>query len=287
MRAAPAPPPRDTASIRFTLPVSGIAVMLHQPAGIEEVLLAERMPGDPALALALVERLAEGDPAPVWGALPLTDIDTVIVRLRQMLIGDRIVAETACAAASCASPVDMSFGLEAYLAHHVPRARAPFGHETRMPSGRGWRVAPCAEAPGWHAVLANGVEKARFRLPCIDDQIAVHGRADAGEALFSRCIVSDKPPAKQLACIGAAMEALAPLLGGALTGQCPACGAEVAAQFNARLYCLQELHERSGFVYDDVDALAERYHWSEQDILSLPKARRAQYAERARQGLAA
>ena len=38
-------------------------------------------------------------------------------------------------------------------------------------------------------------------------------------------------------------------------------------------------------VFDDIDVLAERYHWSERAILSLPLTRRTQYVERARQAL--
>ena len=79
------------------------------------------------------------------------------------------------------------------------------------------------------------------------------------------------------------MTALAPPLAGPLRGQCPHCGRFIEAWFEARLYCLQELRDRARFVHDDVDALAERYHWSERDILKLPQMRRAQYAERARQ----
>ena len=70
-------------------------------------------------------------------------------------------------------------------------------------------------------------------------------------------------------------------------GACPQCGAPITALFQARHYCLRELRDRARFVFDDIDVLAERYHWSERAILTLPLARRTQYAERARQALAA
>ena len=72
-----------------------------------------------------------------------------------------------------------------------------------------------------------------------------------------------------------------------MQGQCPHCGAAIMALFQPRQYCLRELRERARFVYDDIDALAERYHWTEPAILRLPAARRSQYVERARQARAA
>ena len=65
------------------------------------------------------------------------------------------------------------------------------------------------------------------------------------------------------------------------------CGTAIEARFDARLFCLQELCDRARFVYDDVDAIAARHHWSEAEILALPGERRIQYAERARQSRAA
>jgi hypothetical protein len=282
MQAAVPPRSRNSdTAVRFVLPVSGAMVTLREPTGVEDLLLAEHAPEDPRLALALAQRLARGDvaadAAPDWVALCVADIDTLVVRLRQMLVGDRVVAEMTCA--SCDCRVDLSFGLGSYLAHHRP---AP-----RPPRGRGWTSAICADAPGWHAVTADGTEAARFRLPALADQIAVYGVPDAAAALAARCIRPHDAPARTRARVEAAMAALAPPLAGPLQGQCPECGAPVAARFEARLYCLQELRDRARFVYDDVDTLAERYHWSERAILALPRARRVQYAERARQGLAA
>lgn len=265
---------------RFPLPVSAALVSLEQPSGAEEVLLAEHAPEDPRLTLQLVERLARGETGPGipldWAALTVTDIDTLIVRLRQMLTGDRIIAEMSCASPACGGRLDISFSLGEYLRHHLS-----------VPRRRGWSAAPCADAPGWHILRENGVDEARFRLPTLADEIAVHGLPDAMDALTSRCIRLQSTRARTRARVETAMEALAPSLAGPLQGQCPECGAPVAAQFEARLYCLRELRDRARFVYDDVDILAERYHWSERVILDLPRARRLQYAERARRGLAA
>ncbi len=43
--------------------------------------------------------------------------------------------------------------------------------------------------------------------------------------------------------------------------------------FDARWFCLRELRQRATFIYQDVDILARRYHWSETEILALPADR--------------
>jgi hypothetical protein len=257
---------------RFVLPVSGADISLRQPTGAEDIVLAEHDPDDPALALALAGRLATADTRIEWADLSIADIDTLIVRLRQALVGDRVIAEAACGVSSCGQAVDLSFGLNAFLAHQQPR---------RKPA------AVTSGGQGWYEWRAVGSDAVHFRLPTLADQIAVWAVPNAAAALAARCIRPPMPPRRATARIEAAMALLAPPLASPIQGRCPDCGAPIAARFEARGYCLRELRDRARFIYDDMDALAERYHWSEQAILMLPYARRAVYAERARQARAA
>jgi len=298
MPAAPAPRPHSEAIVaQFVLPVSGVAVALRQPTGAEDLLLTEHRVDDPALALALAERLGRTDPALDWAELPVSDIDTLIVRLRQAILGNRVIAEVTCANASCGQRADLPFGIDAYLAHHRPGPGR----------GRDWSAENSTDAPEWfvlHAAAPGGInarkaqragktrrtgddvptgaEAVRFRLPTLADQIAVDGLPDAVAALAARCIRPSTLPGRTRARVEAAMAALAPSLAGPLQGPCPHCASPIAARFEARLYCLQELSDRARFIFDDIDALAERYHWSERAILTLPHVRRTSYVERAR-----
>jgi hypothetical protein len=272
-------PGRDDAPMaRFVLPVSGIAVALAPPTGAEDVLLAEHRPDDPSLVLVLVERLARTDAAVDWGDLPITDIDTLIARLRQAVVGDRVVAETACIAPTCGEGVDLSFHIEEWLAHHRPSA-GPV-------KGRAWQVERDADARVWHKLRMDDSSVICFRLPTLTDQIAIEGSADPASALAARCIRPAQPPRRR-ARVEAAMARLAPPLATPLRGQCPHCGVPITALFQARHYFLRELCDRARFVFDDIDVLAERYHWSERAILTLSLTRRTQYVERARQALTA
>ena len=49
--------------------------------------------------------------------------------------------------------------------------------------------------------------------------------------------------------------------------------------FSACTHVQRELAHEAAFLYQDVHLLATRYHWSEDKILALPRARRLQYAE--------
>jgi hypothetical protein len=275
-RAAAWSPTNPVAVARFRLPVSGIQVALRQPTGADDLLLAEANIDDPALAIALARRLGQAESGVDWARLTVSDLDALILRLRQALYGNRIVADVVCRAPQCGSRIDISFVIEAYLTHHQPRA-APL-------RGRGWTVEPCCEEPGWFCLALSGQSpSARFRLPSAADQVSVFGLADAEEALVRLCIRPPELPTRLGERVETAMAAMAPQLDSDLGGSCPDCGTTVLARFEARRYCLEEMRDRARFVYDDIDALAQRYHWSEQAILSMPNARRASYAELARQ----
>jgi hypothetical protein len=254
------------------LPVSGATISLRQPTGAEDIVLAEHHSDDPALALGLVDRLATADTPIEWADLSVTDVDTIIVRLRQALVGDRVIAEGSCSVPSCRQAVDLSFGLDAYLAHQRPRHKP---------------ATVTSQTPGWFDLPVPGADPVQFRLPTLADQVAVWAMPNPAAALAARCIRPPMPSRRTGSRVEAAMARLAPPLSGPIQGRCPDCGAPIAARFEARGYCLRELRERARFIYDDIDALAERYRWSEQAILTLPYARRALYAARARQARAA
>ena len=280
MAAAATTRDRDLAPLaRFVLPVSGLAVALMPPTGAEEVLLAERRAEDATLALALAERLGRTEANVDWATLSITDIDALIARRRIAVVGDRVIGEADLVVSpACGEKVDLSFRLGDWLAHHRPRSRAP--------RGRDWHAEPDGE-PGWRLLMVRGAVAARFRLPTLADQIAVQEAADPAVALAERVMRPAGLPGRLRAKAEAAMAMLAPALSGPMRGQCPHCGATITALFQPRQYCLRELRERARFVYDDIDALAQRYHWTERAILRLPAARRSQYVERVRQAQAA
>jgi hypothetical protein len=250
----------------FRLPVSGFTVSLRPPTGAEDLLLAESPAGDLTTALALTRRLASPAEGTSWSFedLCVTDLDALVLHVRQVVLGDRILAELRCPARHCGRPFDLSFDVRAYLAHEPSRADP--------------EVVP-DEEPGWFRLRDDA---ARFRLPSAADVVAIAGSTDPYAELCRRCILPVDAPAPVRERVEAAMETIAPSLARELEGECPECGALVSVFFEPVVYCLRELRNRASFIYEDVDLLARRYHWSEPQILAMPQSRRIRYVELAR-----
>ncbi|MDC0744825.1 hypothetical protein [Polyangium mundeleinium] len=249
--------------IGFRLPVSELRVTLRQLGGAEDMLLAEASGCDVELALALASALArsaQGE-AIAWEALPLTDLDATLLRIRQMVIGDHVHTDIQCPAEGCGERIDIAFRVTDYLTHHQPRK--PRGIERDR-------------EPGWFRMTNPDVS---FRPPSGADQLAIADEPEGVRLLAERCIRPADAPARVRRRVEAAMEALAPSLYGELDGTCPACAATVRIPFDPQRYVLLELRAQAASLYEEVHLLAGHYKWSEQDILALPRLRRTRYAE--------
>jgi hypothetical protein len=119
----------------FRLPVSGIEVVLRQPAGADDILLAEADRADPRVAQALVGALArQADGGAVdWAGMTLTDLDATLLAIRRMVLGNRVESSARCAtrdaadpagatagSAGCGARIDLGFRITDYLAQHRP-----------------------------------------------------------------------------------------------------------------------------------------------------------------------
>lgn len=270
---------------------------MRHPTGAEDMLMHESSAGDTQMALQLAERLAQfsggahkavnADPAQPrdWSEASATDLDALILCLRQEIIGDRIRADVPCSAVGCDRRVDISFSIREYLAHHRP---------TRPRRLRGWELGPGSDE-GWYLLKrkqqrkTSGSEEEEqaaevsFRLPTVADQLAAEDGADPAEELVRRCIRPTRVSRGLKRKVETAMEAMAPCLAGELQGCCPACETVLSIVFDPRQFCLSELRQRASYLYQEIDLLARRYHWSESDILALPQARRHSYADMARE----
>jgi hypothetical protein len=249
--------------VHFHLPVSGLDVLLRQPAGAEDLLLAEATACDTRLAISLashVARPARGGSVD-FGALPITDLDALLLGIRRMMLGDHVRTDVVCGADGCGARVDIGFRITDYLAHHRPR------------KARGVRPG---DEPGWFFLEGAGVS---FRLPSGTDQVDTLHVQHAARELAERCLRPADVSTRVRRRVESAMEMLAPSLSNDLEGLCPACRATVSVPFDPQRYVLQELRETGALLYEEIHLLASHYHWSEEAILALPRPRRAMYAE--------
>ena len=256
----------------YQLPISGLRVIVRQPTGVEDLLLQEARDLDLVLAFQLFDCLvrAPHDATANWSELAVTDLEALLLLLRRATLGDSIRAEANCAAVGCEARVDVSFHVDEYLASQKPRI--PRGVEKINGDGS-YRLAG---------------DPVTFRLPNGGDLVAINRQADGEQELIRRCVQPANVRARVRQRIDRAMQALAPRLSRMLTGECPECHATMNFYFDVHQFVLRELRDHAATVYDDVHLLAFYYKWPEEDILALPRSRRAHYAEALRgQGSAA
>jgi len=249
------------------LPVSGLELILRQPAGAEDILLLETPSNDTDLSLALVSRLAQSVNGVVinWRDVSVSDLEFLLLTLRQIVFGDWIRTDAICPTQGCGKRVDVSFQISDYLSHHLPR--------------RSHSITP-TETPDWFQLRNTDVT---FRLPTVADQIAITYHPQPEQALRHRCIRPSEISAKLRQRVETAMAALAPNLSDDLQGQCAECGTAITLFFDVPQFTLQELRRQAAFVYEEIHLLASSYQWSESAILALPHHRRQHYAEQVRQ----
>lgn len=251
----------------FRLPVTHYEVVLRQPTGAEDILLAEAGTLGVRLALALVGALARGaDGGPLdWSSLSVTDLDAALLRVRQLVVGDLIRSTARCPLESCAAPIDVSFRIGEYLEHQLPSPPPDIIE---------------ADRPGWFRLAEpNDVSTTLFRLPTCADLVAIATQPDGERELRRRCAEPADISDDELSRVEEAMEALAPSLFMDLDGECPKCGGAVGIPFDPQRYVLHELRRRALSIYEEVDLLASQYHWSEHEILAMTQVSRSRYAE--------
>lgn len=126
-----------------------------------------------------------------------------------------------------------------------------------------------------------------FRLPTGEDQQAIANEANPEQAqqiLLQRCLLSisgkkvsrDEQPIfapGDVEKIEAAMEAVAPELVTELDANCPVCGQPNKIELDPYV----QLGRGSTALFSEIHSLAWYYHWSEREILAMPRARRARY----------
>jgi hypothetical protein len=245
------------------LPVTSMEVGLRLPDGADELALIEADTDPLRAALCLIERLVspgDGGSTTEWRALPVTDFEVLLLRLRERLLGPGIESDVACPA--CRERVTMSFTISEYLA----------GIRPVMPR----YVAP-AERTGWFQLCGPRHQGVTFRLPTVADLLAITNDVAPEAALCARS-VAGKTDASGRRRVEHALSCLAPPVTGEVGGSCPACGVELQALFDVVGFVVAEFRKVMAGLYREVHLIAACYGWTETAILSLPGPRRRRYA---------
>lgn len=187
-------------------------------------------------------------------ALPIGMRDRLVMSLRVRTFGPELAVRFRCP--SCGADLVATVDLAAILADHA----VPPPPSVRL------------EIDG-HAVEA--------RLPSSDDLLATmtFTPANAEWALYDRCVVSegggDRQRSRQR--VADAIAAADPLSAFEVELACSSCGARGAEPFDIVSAFWKEIEVRAERTARDVDALAQAYGWTEDQVLALSPARRARY----------
>lgn len=251
-------------------------------AGMPEVPVPSRVTH---VLCRCVRRIGAVEPVTpaVARALPIADRQYLLLRLREATFGDRVEGTLACPWPQCGAKVDLDFRIGDVPVKRCEEVRAAY-HLELSPE-----AAP-EDGPG------GGRRAIAFRLPNGEDQevlapLLASDPARALTALFERCVAGaeDSPeeavervarlsPRARLE-LERAMEEAAPAVEHDMELGCPECGRSFTAPFDLQDFFFGELRTSRDLLYRQVHYLAYHYHWSEREIMEMPRDRRLAYIE--------
>jgi hypothetical protein len=263
-------------------------VELAPLSGRDEELIAAQQPiANPALLTVLLSRcvLRLGPVRPVSEDLArrllVVDRQFLLLKLRQITFGDHVQATVQCPWEACRKKADIDFSL-----HDIPVRES----EEKGPLYTR-ELSPEAAFSNEHEEQYREVV---FRLPNGEDQEAIAQSIEEDETkglalLLARCIrrlgsLCDPGPEvlHRLSPLARGeierhMEEAAPQIDLTLAAHCPECEREFVVPFDLLGFFLSECKTSRELLYREVHYLAYHYHWSEHEIMALPREKRRQY----------
>jgi hypothetical protein len=189
----------------------------------------------------------------------------LVVRLFEQSCGAVMNMQVRCPGTDCGTAMDVALPLSELAPDPQPVTRGRYELKLRSEPSR----------------------TITFRLPTGADQeelSTIEDETRATAALLARCTGLDQDELDRLgaaACeeIEAAMEQRAPQADVEIEVNCPECGRSFSGRSSWPLHCLVDVANQAARVEREVHVLAWHYHWSEADILSLPRAKRRRYID--------
>ena len=258
-------------------------------SGRDEDLIAAPQPiANPALLTVLLSRcmLRLGPIRPVSEDLArrllVVDRQFLLLKLRQITFGDHVQATVQCPWEACRKKVDIDFSL-----HDIPVRES----EEKGPLYTR-ELSPEAAFSNEHGEQYREVV---FRLPNGEDQEAIAQTIEEDEAAgvwrccwrgafdaLARCAIPD--PRSSIDCLHSPVRKSNDTwkrpphnVDLNLAAHCPECDREFIVPFDLQGFFLAECQTNRDFLYREVHYLAYHYHWSEHEIMALPREKRRKY----------
>jgi hypothetical protein len=251
-------------------------VVLRPVGGEDEAFLIDTadgaVPSERATAL-LARCLVDTDADNTASALTVGDREALLLHLRRLTLGETFDCVLRCPEEHCGERMELELRVSDLLLPAYADARREY-----------------------ELVLdADGARYAvTFRLPTAADldRAAILARSDPErgvQSILEGCVVRATRD-DDLVTVDALVPAVCDAISAAMAEHdpqaeieldlaCPTCGAAFSIVFDTAMFFLQELDERAAQLTQEVHTLAWHYHWSERDILHMPRRRRARYLE--------
>lgn len=205
-------------------------------------------------------------------SLSVGDRDALLLHLHRLTFGDRIHAILSCPQPSCKEKMDLELTIGDILV--PPKEQAQESYEMVISKN-------------------STAYKVKFRLPTGADQeevaeLALRDQGAASKLMLRRCIqaveregtkirINDKLPAAVAEMLPKMMAELDPQAEVLLDMTCPTCRQHFVVNFDIGDYFFRELMNHPRQLYREVHVLALHYHWSEREIMNMPRLKRQIY----------
>ena len=198
------------------------------------------------------------------------DREFLVIKLRLMTVGDNLDLQLSCPNPECGKLMDLSFSL------------VDMPIDERPVDSRFFELRP-----------VDGDEIV-FSLPTGADQEALAAHADDSDVVYQllarsiqRIGTLERPDPHVIASLPESistqieerMQELSPDVTAEVEGVCPECAAPFSHRFDLSSMLLTELISNRRVLEREVHFLAWHYHWSEREILSMPRAKRRRYID--------
>lgn len=217
--------------------------------------------------------------------LLVADRQYLLLQLRAVTYGARIDAVLQCPQYTCGHKMDVDFTVDDVPVSSVDTLHLRYEMEFVH-----------SDDQARNADANDGGSTITFRLPNGTDQEALAPLLAAGDEeqasiqLLQRCVqgrnteetaaitgLIEKMSVDERAKIEATMLEVAPGVELTMEGICPECRQAFAIPFDLENFILQELRTSLGALTREVHYLAYHYHWSEREIMSMPRPKRRRY----------
>jgi hypothetical protein len=252
----------------------------------EEMLAGADCSGSAALVTALLARCVRriGDIAPVTPdvarGLLVADRQFLLLKIREATFGTTVRSSIPCPWPACGRRIDVEFDTTA-IPVTESADKGPVYPMTLDPDDG------VTDGERIHRELA-------FRLPDGKDQELLSPLLERNDAvalsgLLHRCITRVgpySPPPPELVtrlsprarqAVERRMSELAPQLDLTMESTCPECGRDYSVPFEIQSFLLGELRVNADLLGREVHYLAYHYHWSEREIMAMPRHQRRRY----------